>query len=108
MMVRYSTDIDQAARRPYLRTQSPTMPLPPRQRAVAPVRIAALVPPLHSADTSASFASHVKLSPVVSNGRRPAAAPGAPAGPAGPTVPASPRAPAGPRGPARPPRPLAP
>lgn len=89
----------------YLRMQSPTMPFPPTHRAVVPVRVAALTPPLQMAETSTSFASQVKASPVVSKARRAAPGPGVPGGPA---EPGSPRGPGGPGGPGNPARPRSP
>jgi hypothetical protein len=82
----------------HLRTQRPTIPFAPLQRAVPPCKIGGPSPPLQSAETSTSFVSHAAVSVLTSKARMPTT----PGGPAGPGGPASPRGPCGPGGPASP------
>src|SRR5215510_11713428 len=78
--------------------QSPTMPVAPAQRTVLP-SMTGVPLPRQIADTRCSLGAQLAVSPVASNGRRFATAPG---GPGGPAVPASPLGPVTPRGPASP------
>src|SRR3981081_947001 len=96
--------------------QSPTMPVAPAQRTLLP-SITGVPLPRQIADTRRSLGAQGAGSPVASNARRVAtapggpgapAAPGSPLGPVTPRGPASPLGPAGPGGPAAPASPLSP
>src|SRR6266478_5745995 len=84
--------------------QSPTMPVAPAQCTLLP-SITGVPLPRQIADTRRSLGAQVAVSPVASNARRFATAPGgpgAPIGPGGPAAPASPLSPFSPLGPAGP------